>query len=134
MDKEIEIQLREWEQRYESYRAYRSQYLTALSICASGYIIGISLVTGLDIPGTVRTVVFAVMLVGLILLGIAHMIALKATRILGERMAELQHTLGMTPFDSTWLLRSSLRVSLVGTGVLTIITLIVVLYFQLQGG
>lgn len=133
MDKESEILMREWERRYESYREYRNQYLTVLSICASGYVVGMSLAAGLNIPAIIRAIIFGVTLLGLILLGIAHFIALKAVDVLGERMSELQAALGMRPFNNVWLLKTALRVSAAGTAVLVILTLVVGLYFYLWG-
>jgi hypothetical protein len=47
--REWETSLREWEQRYETYRAYCNNYLTVLSISAGGYILAVTWALGKDV-------------------------------------------------------------------------------------
>lgn len=109
--KDNAIMLHEWEQRYQSYRDYRAQYLTVLSISATAYLLGITLALSLDLTVGLKAIVLSLMVMGLIVLAIAHVIAGIAIGWLGVRLSLLEDALGMRPFDTVGTLRVSLRVS-----------------------
>jgi len=105
-------QLEEWKARYESYRAYRNQYLTACSIVSTGFLVGISLAFGRDTEPTARLVILVAVLFGLVALLFAHLIARKAVRALGERIERLETSLGFGQFATTQPLESAFRVTM----------------------
>ena len=109
--KDNAIMLHEWEQRYQSYRDYRAQYLTVLSISATAYLLGITLALSLDLTVGLKAIVLSLIVMGLIVLAIAHVIAGIAIGRLGVRLSLLEDALGMRPFDTVGTLRVSLRVS-----------------------
>lgn len=124
-----ELLLREWEQRYESYRSFRAQYLTILSITASGYIVGLAVALGEKFPTKYRPVV----LVGAGLLLIAsiagHVIGISLIRKLGDRIDTLEESLRIRAFRTT----RPLEIGLCWSLAIVAVTLIMTIYVLVWG-
>jgi hypothetical protein len=118
-----ELRLKEWELRYQSYRSYRGNYLTILSITVSGWVVGVAVALGDTFPDAYRPVVLAGATLILCACVVGHVIGIRAIRSLGQRVDDLEKELGVHTFRTTWPLEAGLRWSLGVVIVLTIITL-----------
>ena len=105
-----QLLLEEWKERYASYRAYRTQYLSFLSFAAATYVIALAL--GLDPQkgAQVRFVVVTLLLILVVCMIFAHVIARSVIRELGDRMERLERQLGISAFRTTRMLERSLVV------------------------
>jgi len=129
MDEEKEILLREWEQRYESYRAYTRSYLTWMSVAVTGYAVGMSLILTLGIAPMLRIALLAMVLFFLTVVLLAHRITLKEFTRLGQRLDNLEGKLGIEIFATAQPLRTAVVTSFWGVMFIWVATLAVAIYF-----
>ena len=104
--------LEEWKARYESYRAYRAQYLTTLSLAATAWLVGLGFALGKDMVPFGRILLLGLLAGASSALIIAHFLARTAIIRLGRRLRHLESELGFSDFDTVWLLRTALAVTL----------------------
>lgn len=127
MDKE-EIMIREWEQRYESYRQYRAQYITVTSFVVPGVVLGIGISRSDGFNLAAQLVVLVTVCMVVICYIAAHIIAFPAIKNLGKCLKKLEKDLGMSDFHTTESLQRSLWVSFAGSIITVIIILLI--YFM----
>lgn len=116
LDKQSMIYLEEWKERYASYRGYRNNYITVMSISATVWLIALGHVLKVETSFTASRSILSLMVIELIGLATAHVIAFLEIHKLGKRMGFLQQELGMEKYSTTQLLERALVV----TGLLSI--------------
>lgn len=126
MDKTILLE--EWKERYASYRQYRAQYLTVLSVAVTGWLIGMGLSLKDENDGLSRSIILIFILILTSCIIAAHWIARKEVTRLGERISLLEKNLNMGDFHTTRLLEMSMLVSTIGSIIIFIITLSFLIY------
>jgi len=128
-----DVMLKEWEQRYESYRQYRAQYLHVLGIVGSIWILAASIVADKALDPAVALLLGC----GSLLMGggavIAHFIAMRAITRLAARLSELEQKLEMQHFDTTRTLRLALWVTAPGVLVATLASMAFLTYRAFHG-
>ena len=127
-----EVLLKEWEQRYESYRSYRGQYLNVLSLSLTAWLVAIGYVASNFDRRFACLIILSVVVLVMCALILAHYIARAGIKALGRRLDSLQKELGMAPFPTTRLLERALVVTLVGSWGALAITVILVGYVALS--
>ncbi len=105
------VAIEEWKQRYDSYRHYRTNYLTVLSAGATAALFLLSYVFSAKIEKYPKLILLALVFLISIALIIAHYIARPNIRRLGDRIELLEKHLEMQPFRTTQMLQSALVVS-----------------------
>ena len=108
-DLDREILLREWEQRYETYRAYLRQYLYGMGIVLTAYVIGLTLSFSLKIDPTPQLALLGAMLFAVFTLLVIHWRSIQAIDQLGKRIKILEAKLGMDDFDTGMLAQQVIR-------------------------
>lgn len=112
MDDRTQLLLEEWKARYESYRAYRAQYLTTISLAVTGVAVAVGLAFQQNIPIHGRRLSLSLACFVALGLVVAHIFARRTIRDLGERLRALEASLKFEPFRTTWMLETSLVFSL----------------------
>ena len=125
--------LEEWKERYASYREYRSQYLTVLSVTATGWLIGFGFAFKETETIFPRIIILTFMLLVMGVLAYAHLIARAEIKRLGIRLDELEQEIGIKEFRTTSLLERALKCSSLATLIGFIITLLVLVFVILNG-
>ena len=100
---EIQVLLAEYQQRHESYRSYRRDYLTFLtlgffSVAAIDTIV-VRESANLDEP-TITIMVMLTLTMQLCVVA-AHFIGIRVVRRLGHRLDSIEARLGIEPFHTT---------------------------------
>jgi hypothetical protein len=131
-DLKSELQLREWEQRYESYRAYTRQYLTGMSIAVTGYIIALSLSLGLQIEPFIKIIILSLLDACVFMLLIAHWAVYSGINTIGERLELLEKELGFNTFNTTLPVKRIVIVGAVVTMLALLVTLGLIIYIAGQ--
>ena len=111
MATEHDVLLAEWKERCESYRQYRTQYLTVHTLAATAYLIGLSIALSGQISMPARLgllLMLAILIIGLLR---AHVIAGQEVENLTARINDLESQLDIVEFDSGFVLRNALRVT-----------------------
>jgi len=121
--------LEEWKERYISYRAYRGQYLTVLSITATGWLVGFVFAFREVNGHASRFAILSIMLSALVMLIYAHWIARNEIQRLGDRIDDLEKRLGMNQFRTTRLLERALKGSTIASIFAFVITLGFLIFF-----
>ncbi len=98
MDTEREILLREWEQRYESYRAYTREYMAGVTIAVTGTAVAMSLALGLNVIHILRVLILILIMVFVSAFLLGHRIVIDGFTRLGNRITTLENKLGMEKF------------------------------------
>lgn len=124
---ETNLPLEEWKQRYASYQQYRAQYLTVLSVTATAWLVALGFATSTNTQRVGRFVILSLMLAVAILSLVAHHIARRAVRQLGERISELERAIGFEPFHTAEPLEAALKWTQLGTSFFIAVT--VLLFF-----
>ena len=117
------IMIEEWKQRYDSYRQYRTNYLTVLSAGTTAALFLLSYVFSARIDRYPKLILLSLVSLISVCLVIAHYIARPNIRRLGDRIELLEKELEMQPFRTTLMLQSALVVSHVYCWLVTIIIL-----------
>ena len=128
MDEKSEIIMREWEQRYESYREYRKIYYTLIGLTITGYFLLLSLAFGFNIGYIAKIIILAFLMFFVTLLVIVNMVGNRGVNQLGERINELEKELGMREFDTVGPLRKALVITKIIGPIVWIITFALTLY------
>lgn len=119
-----EILLKEWEQRYESYRQYRGHYITVLSTALTAGLLLLGYIITGNLEKNSKLVILSLHLAVFLTLIVAHRIARKHIRKLGERLDALELALGMEDFHTTALLESTLAATLVWSWGMVLISMV----------
>lgn len=123
-----EILLREWEQRYETYRGYCNNYLTVLSISAGAYILAFTWALGKDTSLEARLAIFISLLFLLIGLIRSHQIAIRSIGQLRSRLRTLEKALKMEEYHTADLLEIALHTTYRAAVLAAICNFIIILY------
>ena len=133
MDDEKEILLREWEQRYESYRAYARQYLTGLSITVTGYAVALTILLSVSINPILRIIGLMVVIIALFGMFLGHRIIIPEYIRVGQRMDTLEEKLGIGKFGTVTPLIRVARVSMYLLVFVLVATLFLTVYLAVAG-
>jgi len=127
-----ELLLKEWEVRYKNYRQYRGQYVAVLSIGLTLWLLTVGYIS-IRITNNLHklAILFILCIIGLAII-LAHYVALTSIRKLGERIEVLESKIGIEPFRTTRLLDIALKVTLTGSWLAEIAT-IILLFFIILG-
>ncbi|MBI2924606.1 MAG: hypothetical protein HYY24_02755 [Verrucomicrobia bacterium] len=115
--------LEEWKMRYASYQHYGGQYLTVLSVTATAWLVAFGFSMSANTIRAGRLAILAFMLLAAVTVFIAHCIARRSVRQLGERIAALERELELKEFATTEPLERALKVTQVGSAFAVLITL-----------
>lgn len=118
----IRIALEEWKQRSDSVKELQRLYLTTISIGATGYVLAAAIAAN---PQTLDVARVAILMAATVWLGaivVAHLLGLRALAALTTRLQELEASLGIRQLESTVLLRSAARITLVCTAFVLVLT------------
>ena len=120
--------LEEWKERYEAYRQHGTQYLTILSISATGVVVGLVFAMSKDTPFYGRLATLAALSLLMLSLVIAHIISRPAMVALGVRLGKLETELGFEKFQTSEPLERGLKVTfVVGIGLLLLMLVLFLL-------
>ncbi len=106
--------IREWEQRYKSYRQYRTQHLITTVLATVAVVLGLAFAVSEKVSSDVRVVILASMCAVIAAYVIARVVAIRAVKALGDRIKWLEDGIGMEKFQTTAQLQKSLSVTLCG--------------------
>jgi hypothetical protein len=106
--------IREWEQRYKSYRQYRTQHLITTILATAAVVLGLAFAVSEKVSSDARVVILASMCAVLAAYVIARVVAIRAMKALGERIKWLEDEIGMEAFQTIAQLQKSIPVTLYG--------------------
>jgi hypothetical protein len=112
--KEDEKLIREWEQRYKSYRQYRTQHLITTLLATIAVVLGLAFAVSGKVSSDVRVVILSSMCAVIAAYVIARVVAIRTIKALGDRIKWLEDEIGMEEFQTTAQLQKSLPVTLYG--------------------
>lgn len=112
-DVDREILLKEWEQRYETYRSFMRLYITSISIVFTIWILGLAFTLRDDVPDRDRPYVLGFLTIMMCIYFAVHLFARKEIRMLGDRIEKLERSLPIEPYRTTRTLERALKYTIV---------------------
>jgi cadmium resistance protein CadD (predicted permease) len=112
MPEEPNLKLEEWKARYDSYKLYRGQYLTTLSIVLTAIILAFGLATSKAMTSLGRRFILGSLPILLLGLVVAHAVALDALANLARRISDLESALAFVEFQTTAPLQRAVKATL----------------------
>lgn len=108
-----DILLKQWEQRYESYRSIRGQYLLSISITFTIWVLGISFALRNNISDGYRPYLLGFFTILMLIYFAAQLFTRKEVRLLGDRIAVLEKSLGMQEYRTTGMMERAVLYTIV---------------------